>query len=91
MHSPVMAQAVEQATDGWNASDERPAALPPGVSVDSNGDLLIGTGLTGVLLVSSSSDDIEAIAGNRTFGYSGDEAPGAAAQFRSNVSRLGCK
>ena len=67
-------------TDGAPATSvELP--YPAGVSIDSSGDLVIGTGLTGVLLVSRTSDDIEAIAGNRTFGYSGDGDPGATAEF----------
>jgi len=67
-------------TDGAPATSvELP--YPAGVNIDSSGDLVIGTGLTGVLLVSRTSDDIEAIAGNRTFGYSGDGDPGATAEF----------
>ncbi len=54
---------------------------PEGVSIDSNGDAMIGSELAGLLLLSRTSGDLETVAGDRSYGYDGDGIEGATSQF----------
>jgi hypothetical protein len=54
---------------------------PEGVSIDSNGDAVIGSALAGLLLVSHTSGDLETVAGDGSYGYDGDGIEGATTQF----------
>ena len=66
-------------TDGATATSV--ALVPAGAAIESSGELLAEDGLGGVLLVSHTSDDIKAIAGDGSYGYDGDGGEGATAQF----------
>jgi hypothetical protein len=57
------------------------ALVPSGAGIESSGELLTDDGLGGVLRVSPTSDDIETLAGDGSYGYDGDGSEGATAQF----------